>query len=202
MITNYKEYDYLMEALVFNDISDATIIRGARMDNEMDISGIYEVKCFDSEGKLLWEDEATNLVTTVGKNYLFDVALRNTGYAAGFIGLISSVSWTQANVTDSMATHTQWFETNGTYYPTITIRQTATFGGAAAGGSITSSAATFAIGTPAGTIKGCFLVMGTSASSALGNTGGVLYSAGTFTGGDKTVGNGDSVQVTYVSSIS
>jgi hypothetical protein len=183
--------------------SDATVIRGASMtDNTVEAHGKYDVKCFDSEGKLVWEDTVPNFVTNVGKSYLFDVAFRNTGYLAGAIGLISSVTWTQANTTDTMASHTQWFETTGTYYPTITIRQVATFGGAASSGVITSSAASFAIGTPAGTIKGCFLVMGTGASTALGNTSGTLYSAGTFTGGDKTVGNGDTVQVTYTSTLS
>ena len=43
-------------------------------------------------------------------------------------------------------------------------------------------------------VKGCFLVLGTGALSTIDNTAGTLYSAGTFTGGDKTVSNGDTLQ--------
>jgi hypothetical protein len=53
-----------------------------------------------------------------------------------------------------------------------------------------------------GTLKGCFLVVGTGAASTIANTGGVLYSAGTFTGGDKTVGTNDQVQITYTTTLS
>jgi len=59
------------------------------------------------------------------------------------------------------------------------------------GGSIT-----FAM-TSSGTVNGCFINSGASASATKDTTTGVLYSAGNFTGGSKTVANGDSLAVTY-----
>jgi filamentous hemagglutinin family protein len=198
-----------MDSAKSQDISDATIIRGAKMDNnELKISGMYNIQCHDSKGNLLWEDEAPNLVTNVGRNLLLDTGLRAVATTvSGYIGLISSVSWTAAAATDTMVTHGGWNEASAvaTYYPVITRREIATFSATAVAGAVTSSAATFAItGTTgqAGTIMGCFLITGTNAAVTLANTNGILYSAGTFTGGSKSVGNGDSISVTYTTTLS
>ena len=198
-----------MDEAKSRDVSNATVVRGARMDdNEMKISGIYNVQCHDSKGDILWEDTAPNWVTFLGRNLLMDTGLRTPATSvAGFIGLISSVTWSAAATADTMGSHAGWNEVAAvtTYYPVITRREQATFGATAVSGAVTSSAATFAItGTTgqAGTIMGCFLVTGTNASSAMTSTAGILYSAGTFTGGSKSVSNGDSISVTYTSQLS
>ena len=53
-------------------------------------------------------------------------------------------------------------------------------------------------------IKGAFLLArstaGTAPSTTVGNTNGALYSAGLFSGGDKSVANGDTLSVTYTAS--
>ena len=51
------------------------------------------------------------------------------------------------------------------------------------------------------TIKGTFLLIrsgaGTAPSTTVGNTNGALLSAGLFSGGDRAVINGDTLNVSY-----
>ena len=60
----------------------------------------------------------------------------------------------------------------------------------------TAAAITYTITGAGGTVYGCFLVTGTGASSAQGNTGGTLYSVGNFATAKITTA-GDTVAVTY-----
>ena len=54
-------------------------------------------------------------------------------------------------------------------------------------------------------IKGAFLMCrsaaGTAPTTTVGNTNGALYSAGLFTGGDRAVANGDTLNVSYTASL-
>jgi hypothetical protein len=72
-------------------------------------------------------------------------------------------------------------------------RKTPTFGAAAAGVKATSSASTFSI-TSTGTVAGCFINIGGSAT--IDNTTGTLFSAGDFSS-SKAVVDGDSIAVSY-----
>lgn len=157
------------------------------------------------EDKWAGEAPAHNLVTTVGKNLLLDTLLSGSGYTTTgpYLGLISNVSYTTGPAAgDTMASHGGWTEAGGTNAPTYTApRKTLSFSAASAGSKTTSSAASFAITSGTNVIiKGCFLVLGTGALATIDNTGGTLYSAGLFTGGDKTVSNGDTLTVTYTAS--
>jgi hypothetical protein len=49
--------------------------------------------------------------------------------------------------------------------------------------------------TGSGTIAGCFINL--SGSATIDNTTGVLFSAGDFTAGSKTVTSGDTLSVSY-----
>jgi hypothetical protein len=53
----------------------------------------------------------------------------------------------------------------------------------------------------AGTVAGCGIVFGSGAVSTIDSTAGVLYSVGAFTAGSKTVGNGDTLNVSYTASL-
>jgi len=143
-----------------------------------------------------WVEEFDNLVTTVGKNDMLDKYLAGSSYtAAWYIGLIGSTSYTTgAAVTDTMATHGGWVE--DVEYSQA-ARPTAAWSAAAAGSKALSSAAVYSINGDGTTIKGCFL---NSVATKSGTTG-VLFSAGLFTGGDKILANGDTLNVSYTATL-
>lgn len=182
---------------------DASVIRGAGMHEEAHARGRYEVECIGPDGEIKWRDTIENLVTTVGKNLALDTFLAGAAYTVTgpFLGLISSASYTAIAAADTMASHAGWLEAGGANAPTYTgTRKTAAWSAAAGGAKSLSAALSFAI-TGTGTVKGSFVVFGTGAVNTVGDTNGVLYSAGLFTAGDKLVGNGDVLNVTYTASL-
>jgi hypothetical protein len=173
------------------DVCEASVIRGASHKEATSISGYYTVECFNN-GVLKWKDDIHNLVTTVGKNFTMDTTLGNTAGGAVVMGLKGTGT---AVVTDTQASHASWLEVGGTNAPVYTgSRPTPTFSAASSGAKTTSSAVTFAI-TSSGTVAGCFINIGGSATKD--NTTGTLFSAGDFTAGSKTVTSGDTLSVTY-----
>lgn len=193
----------LHEKAKANDHSDATIIRGANHHEQAHARGRYVVKCFDKKGRLKWEDVIENVVTTVGKNLALDTYLAGAAYTVTgpFMGLISSASFSAVAATDTMASHAGWLEAGGGNAPTYSgNRKTAAWAAAAAGSKSLSAPLSFTM-TGAGTVKGCFLVYGAGAVNTKDDTNGTLYSAGLFTGGDKTVVSTDVLQVTYTASL-
>jgi len=182
----------------------AEVIRGGRMDEGANAEGRYYFECYGPDGELKWRDDCNNVVATVGKNLALDTFLAGSGYTVvgPFLGLISSVSYTTGPAAgDTMGSHTGWTEAGNTNAPTYTApRKTAAWSTASGGSKALSAAASYAI-TSAGTVKGAFLVYGSGALSTIDNTGGTLYSSGTFSGGDKVVGNGDTLNVSYSASL-
>lgn len=182
------------------ETSVATVQRGAGHMEQCHAEGRYHVQCHNAAGDLVWEDDIDNLVTTVGKNDALDKYLAGSGYtAAWYMGLISSTSYTAVAAGDTMASHGGWLEAGDANDPPYSqsTRPAPAFAAAASGSKTTSSAVAFSITTPGGTVKGCFL---TSVSAKDGTTG-ILYSAGLFSGGDKLVGDGDTLSVSYTASL-
>ena len=173
------------------DVCEASVTRGASHSEATSISGYYTVECFNN-GQLKWKDDIHNLVTTVGKNFTMDTTLGNTAGGAVVMGLKGTGT---AVVADTQSSHASWLEVGLANAPTYTgNRPTPTFSAASAGAKTTSSAVTFAI-TSSGTVAGCFINIGGSATKD--NTTGTLFSAGDFTAGSKTVTSGDTLSVTY-----
>lgn len=165
--------------------------------------GQYSVKCFDKDGNLKWEDIIENVVTTVGKNLALDTYLEGSAYTVTgpFMGLISSTTYSAVAAADTMTSHAGWLEAGIANTPTYSSgRKTCVWSAASAGSKALSASLVFAI-TGTGTVKGCFIVFGTGALSTVDNTAGTLYSAGLFTGGDKSVVNTDSLSVSYTASL-
>ena len=195
----------MTEAINSSTIADATVTRGAGNMEEVKLTGKYVAQCFDVNGNLKWEEKFDNLVTTQGKNHLLNTYLASNTYSAVaggkvFLGIISATGYTAVAAGDTANSHTGWTEFTG--YSQVS-RVPPSFSAASSGSKATSSAAVFSINA-SDTIKGTFLMANNNTGSAgaakKGGFSGVLYSAGLFTGGDKTIASGDVVNITYTAS--
>jgi hypothetical protein len=161
--------------------------------------GTFIFEARDKDGNVKWTAEAKNLTTNQGRQDMNAKYFLGSSYtAAWFIGLVNNTPTPSYAVADTMASHAGWVET--TDY-SGTDRATATFGTAttadpsvisnsvASGGTV----ATFGI-TGTVTIDGAFL---TATQDNSTNTG-VLFSVAAFESpGDRSVVNGDTLNVTY-----
>lgn len=180
-----------IEKIHATDSVHAACSYNTKPEDTMTIHGAYYAVCFDKDGNVKWEDAIENLVTTVGKNLTLDTILGNSAAGAVVMGLKGTGS---ANVADTQASHAGWLEVGLANAPTYSgNRKTPSFSAAAAGVKATSSASTFSI-TSTGTVAGCFINIGGSAT--IDNTTGTLFSAGDFSS-SKAVVNGDSIAVSY-----
>ena len=196
---NLKSSSSVAKGLV---ISDAIISMGAVQIDPAHAEGHYTVQLHDANGNLKWEDEIENLVVNVGKNLALDTLFAGSAYTVTgpFMGL-ANANVASAAATDTMATKTTWLESGLANAPTYTApRKTVTFSAASAGAKASTGTYTSTF-TGAGTVGGCFIVLGTGAVSTLDSTAGVLYSVGAFTGGSKTVASSDTLTVTYTASM-
>lgn len=193
----------LGDEMVSVSAADARAIMGGWMADGLEANGVFKVECLDADGNLKWEDEFHNTVVTVGKNLMLDSFLAGSAYTVvgPYMGFISSVSYSAISAADTMTSHAGWTEAGGANAPTYTApRKTCAWSAASAGAKALSAALSYAI-TGTGTIKGAFIVTGTGALSTIDNTAGTLFSAGLFTGGDRAVLSGDTVNVSYSLSV-
>lgn len=173
------------------DDSSGNIGRNSGLAELIKFKGRYSIECFGSDGKLKWSDTIDNLITTVGCNHMLDNELSGSAYtAAWYIGLISSTSYTTGPAAgDTSASHGGWAEDQNYSQG---ARPTTAWSAASAKSKSLSSALAFSINATT-TIKGCFMI----SNSTKGGSTGTLFSAGLFSGGDKAVGNGDTLNVSY-----
>lgn len=171
---------------------DATVTRGAGIADCVIPRGYFAAELRDEFGNLKWRDEIHNLVTTVGKNLLLDKILGNSAAGAVVMGLKGAGAAANG---DTQASHAGWSEVGGTNAPAYTgNRPTPAFSAAAAASKTTSAAVSFTF-TSGGTVAGCFINIGGSATKD--DTTATLFSAGDFTGGNKIVAINDVLNVTY-----
>jgi hypothetical protein len=161
--------------------------------------GTFIFEARDKDGNIKWTAEAKNLTTNQGRQDMNAKYFLGSSYtAAWFIGLVNNSPTPSYAVADTMASHAGWVET--TDY-SGTDRATATFGTAttadpsvisnsvASGGTVASFGITGTV-----TIDGAFL---TATQDNSTNTG-VLFSVAAFESpGDRSVVNGDTLNVTY-----
>lgn len=158
-----------------------------------------------------WTDGFENLVVTEGRNAALNHFLKGSTYtAAQVLGLIEDTGYsavaagnTAANITavGGGSPANGW---NEAPVGTCATRGTPSFGTPSSGSLATSAAVSFSM-LATDTIRGAFLLMrsiaGTAPTTAVGNTSGALYSAGLFSGGDRAVANGDTLNVSYTASL-
>lgn len=181
-----------MEFSSAKDQVSATLVTKPGLSDTVGAGGVYTVECVGPDGQVKWSDQFHNLVMNGG------LANMNGAYFAGtaqtttwYLGLVQGPgSGTTFAAGDTLASHAGW--TESTAY--TGLRKTVTFGSATTANPsvITNSASpsSFTMNATA-TIAGAFLC------SASSGTAGILFSAGDFTGGDKSVASGDTLNVTY-----
>jgi hypothetical protein len=185
---------------IAGDSVDAAVIRPTAGFEQVHAGGVFHILCYDKDGNLKWEEKGPNLVVNTGLQYMVSTSLDAVAQITPwYIGLISTLTSIVGG--DTMSSHTGW--TEDTNYSQAD-RPTAQFGTAttanpselsnsvASGGTV----AVFSInGTT--TINGAFL----TSSNTKGGTTGTLFSAKAFTGGARSVINGDTLNVTYTFSL-
>jgi hypothetical protein len=186
----------MQDKLDTREVVGAFVTRGAAYEERVSVRGFFTVECVGRDGKLKWKDTIRNLVTTLGKNDLLDKYLRGAAYTQTFRMGLAGVG--TKDVGDTQAAHAGWLEVGLANPPTYTGNRKDVAMGLPAGGSSVSPVQAFAI-TSAGTVAGCFTNNGGSATKDI--TTGVLYSAGDFTGGNKVVDTGDTLNVTYTATV-
>lgn len=158
------------------------------LKEQIKLSTHYKVECFDATGKLKWAEEFDNLVVTAGLNDSLDKHFKGSSYtAAWYVGLTAGSPSFAAG--DTMSSHAGW--TESAIY-SESVRQTLSLG-SVSGGSVDNSAskASYSI-NGSGTVGGAFVVTDNTKSGSTGT----LYGGGAFSGGNRTVASGDTLNVT------
>lgn len=181
------------------DTVAASVVRNVEPEHRAKAGGVFKITCHDADGNLKWEAESHNLVVNVGLKDMNEKYFTGSSYtAAWYIGLYGAAASNNPAAGDTAASHAGWTEV--TTYSNAT-RPAATFGtSTTADPSVISnsgSPASFSInGTT--TVGGAFLI----SNNTKGGTSGTLFSAADFASpGDRSVANGDTLNVTYTFSL-
>lgn len=185
-----------MEFSSAKDEVTANLVANKGATERVGAGGVFTVTCVGADGVEKWSDTFHNLVVNEGLQDMNSKYFQGSGYtAAWYLGLVEGPgSGTTYAAGNTLATHAGWTElTPGTAY--TGNRKAVTFGTA-------TTADPSVITNSASPSSFSMLVNGTVVAGALlcsvaSGTSGVLFSAGDFTGGDKTVDNGDTLNVTY-----
>jgi len=176
-----------------SEVVAGSVERKTGFVEDLSAGGVFTVTCMDKDGHEKWVEIAPNLVVNTGLQDMNTKFFTGAAYtAAWYVGLVNGTSATTTfSGGDTLATHVGW-EENSSYTGN---RKAATFSAAtlADPSNINNSASTasFTMNANAQVIAGALV------ASVDTGTSGVLFSAGNFTGGDKTVDSGDTLSVTY-----
>jgi hypothetical protein len=194
----------LAELLSASDDQAAQIIARGNVLEQLMVAGTWHFNCV-RDGEVIWEDTVKNTVMTAGKNHLLDNYLNTSAFTqtGPMLGMISSVSYSAINATDTSASHSGWLEAGSANAPTWStpgsgarINCNGLFSAASAGAKALSAAQSFTM-SGSGTLKGAAMWLGSGAVVTNASTAGTLFSAGLFTGGDRSVINLDVVNASW-----
>ena len=158
--------------------------------------GKFTMSCYDKDGKLKWSAEEKNLVVNVGLQYMCGTGLTSTTQITDwYIGLYGSGATNDPAAGDTLATHAGWTEVNPYSGNRIACTFVAATNANPSVATNSASPASFAI-TSTQVVGGAFLC------SVATGTSGTLFSAADFSSpGDRSVVNGDTLNVTYTLSL-
>ena len=183
------------EKVASTDNVSAGLVARPGSDAGARAGGVFYVECFDKDGNLKWKTSEHNLVVNEGLQAMNNAFFNSVGYsAAGYLGLVTGPgSGTTYAATDTLASKgwTEFTNYSG-------ARKLVTFGSptAADPSVIVGGPSSFSITGAGGVVAGAFLCNVSSGTS------GILFSESDFTSpGDRTVVNGDTLNVTYTFSL-
>lgn len=177
------------------DAVSASLIANRGTSEGAGAGGVYTATCVGPDGKVKWTETFHNLVVNQGLQDMNSKYFQGSGYtAAWYLGLVSGATSPSYAAGNTLASHVGWTElVPGTAY--TGNRKAVTFGTATtADPSVidnSGSPSSFAMLVNSTVVAGAFLC------SVATGTSGVLFSAGSFSGGNKTVDSGDTLNVTY-----
>jgi hypothetical protein len=183
------------------DAMSASLTANKGATESVGAGGVYTVTCVGADGAEKWSDSFRNLVVNEGLQDMNSKYFKGAGYTAGwYIGLVSGATSPSYAAGNTLASHSGWTElVPGTAYTGNRIA--AVFNAASptlADPSVVSNSvapSAFPMLVNGTVVAGAFL-----ATAATG-TSGVLFSVGSFTGGNKSVDAGDTLNVTYTFSL-
>jgi hypothetical protein len=157
-------------------------------------SGCFDVRCFNPDGSLAWQDRWNNGATSAALNDILSVYFAaGTPKTTWYIGLINNAGFSALASADTMASHAGWTEL--TDY-SESVRQTWT-PSAPAGGSVTNTnTPSFTNITNGNVVNGAFLV----SDNTKGGTTGVLW-ATSSNSTPQTLQSGQVLKVNYTNQL-
>lgn len=181
------------EISIAQDSVTASLIANRTASEGVGAGGVYTATCVGPDGQIKWTDTFHNLVVNEGLVNMNTSYFKGSGYtAAFFLGLVSGATSPTYAAGNTIASHAGWTElVPGTAY--TGNRPAVTFGTATSANPsvLTSTAVSYAMLVNGTVVAGAFLC------TVASGTSGTLFSAGSFTGGNKTVDSGDTLNVTY-----
>ena len=184
-----------MEFSSAKDQVSATLVTRPGLGETVGAGGVYTVTCVGADGVEKWSDTFHNLVVNQG------LANMNGAYFAGsaqtttwYLGLVTGPgSGTTFAAGDTLSSHAGWTESSAY----AGSRKAVTFGAATtANPSVISNTA-----SPSSFVMNATVVIAGAFLASTTDNSGILFSEGDFTGGDKSVASGDTLNVTYTFSL-
>lgn len=166
-----------------------------RATRQLSSQVLRELERLVAGGNVLWIEEFENLVVNQGLNDLLNITIggntspgQDTTWFVGLgINTPSNTGLTPA-AGDTLASHATWNEVTA-YSGSLRLAWVPP-------GATTTMSISNAASPAAFTMTGSATIGGSFLSGVNTGTSGRLYAAGAFTGGDKVLGNGDSLSVT------
>ena len=186
-----------IEKSTAQDSVSAGLIANRTGSESVGAGGVYTATCVGADGQVKWTDTFHNLVVNEGLQDMNGKYFKGSGYtAAWFLGLVDGASTPTYAAGNTLATHAGWTElVPGVAY--TGNRPAVTFNAASP-----TLADTSVVSNSVAPSSFAMLVNGTVVAGALlctvaSGTSGILFSVGSFTGGNKSVDSGDALNVTY-----